>query len=244
MGGEDDAIVIHGLRAALQHVYGMADLRSDMPRAAAGFGVFAGGLTVTVLVYHALAYACLGRRWRAEYVRVLGKQMKRFYPSWTRSVRFLFVFVFVGLLLGASIWFGSAWVGFNPWTTAAATIAISIIGTYGFSEVLRAASTAMTVHAENAIQVGEYWEFQAGGPEWGGIIATINMFNVELMRYNKEEDSTEIIVYPIDYFFKLPRKHRPALELAGEEPFVEASVKEGPAQPVLPVGVRAYKKDF
>ena len=200
----------------------MPDLAADMPRAAAGFGVFVGGLLVTVLVYTGLAYACMGRRWRPEYVVVEGVYRQRVYPNWWRSARFLFVFFFVGVLLCTSIWFGSAMVGFNPWTTAAATIAISIIGTYGFAKVLGMASSAIAVHAENAIQVGEYWEFQGSGPEWGGVISSINMFSVEMMRWSDKDKSTEVIVLPIDHFFDRGRKHRPAMEITMPLVYLEA----------------------
>lgn len=199
-------MVFHALREVF--VYGVADLATDMPKAAAGFGVLSGGLSITYLIYTLLAYLCLDRRWNAEYILLNGENKQRLYPSPWRSARYLLVFFTIGLLLCTSLWFGSAMVGFNPWTTAAATIAISVIATYGFAQQLSMISAAVMVHAQNSIQVGEYWEF-SDGPEWGGIISAVNLLDVELMRYDERTKSTQRIVRPIDQFFNHTRKHIP-----------------------------------
>lgn len=203
-------MVFHALRDVF--VYGVADLAADMPRAAAGFGVFVGGLAATYLVYTICAFLCMGRRWNAEWVLLQGENKQRLYPSPFRGARYLFVFFLVGLMICTSIWFGSAMVGFNPWQTAAATIGISVIATYGFASTLGMVSAAIAVHAENSIQVGEYWEFE-DGPTWGGIISSINLLSVEMMRYDAETKSTIVIVRPIDHFFNRPRKHIPYNEI-------------------------------
>jgi len=191
--------------------YGVANLGRDMPNAAAAFGVFVGGVVATSVVYSIMSYTCLGHRWRPEWIQIGGAYFERAYPKAWRSLRYLVVMLIIGLMLCTSVWFGSAMAGYNPWTTAAAAISISIVGTYCFSQVLSMASASVAVHSENSIQVGEYWEFE-DGPEWGGVIGAINMFNVELMRFNNVDKSTERIVVPIDHFWTRKRKHRPFVE--------------------------------
>lgn len=207
-------MVIHALRDAF--VYGFADLAADMPRTAAGFGVLVGGLTISYIVYLLYAYCCLGRRWYAEWYMVDGVQMQRTYPSPWRSARYLFAFFLVGIMVCTSIWFASAMVGFNPWTTAAATLAISVIATYGSASQLSMMSAAFCVHGENAIQIGEYWEFDDGA-EMGGIISAINLLHVELMRLDEKSNSIVRIVRPIDQFFNRTRRHIPRFEVTMPE---------------------------
>lgn len=198
----------HALREVMQHLYGMHNLATDMPHAAAAFGVLVGGLVATGLLYSLLAYVCLGRRWRAEWVRMRGEHfVPRPYPSAWRSARYLFVLLLIFVCLCSSIWFGAAMNGFNPWTTAAATIGISIVGTYGFSKILGMAFAAAAVHAENDITVGEYWEFQ-GMEHWGGVITTINLLKVELMRWDEKNKTSELVVVPIDWFFDRARRRK------------------------------------
>ena len=191
--------------------YGVANLSRDMPNAALAFGVFVGGVVASAIVYTIIAYTCLGRRWNAEWIWVGGSLVPRLYPKAWRSLRYIFALFVIGVMLCASIWFGCAMAGFNPWTTAGAAIGISLVGTYCFSQVLSMASAAVAVHSENSIQVGEWWEFE-DGPSWGGVIVNINLFSVELMRTNEEDQSTELIMVPIDHFWTRKRKRRQGME--------------------------------
>lgn len=208
----------HTLRDAF--VYGVADLQADMPRAAIAFAVIAGGGTLMFLAWTLLSYLCLDRRWNAEYLLINGEPLKRKYPSPWRSARYLSVFLIMGLLFVSTIWFSGTMVGFNPWTTAAATIGISVIMTYGFSQQLSMTSAAIVVHSQNSIEPGQFWRFM-DGEEWSGIISAVNLWDVELINYDEKTKSARRIVRPIDQFFSHTRMHIPLNELTMPEVWLE-----------------------
>lgn len=206
--------MFHALRAALEVVYGTKDLWVDMPRAGWAMLIFVSCIVFTYLFYVALTYTCLGKRWRPEKVLYRVKKdggyddlwLDRIYPSSWRNFRHVFVLGIIFLCIVASIWFAAATAGFNPWTSAAASICIGIVATYGFAMPLGLVSAGFTLSAENEIGEGQHWEFHGMGEGWDGRVVHVNMYNVEMERFNEQTQESELIVMPINYFLQNPRK--------------------------------------
>lgn len=146
--------------------------------------------------------------------------IKRPSRSCDNVSRTVFLTIFYGGLV-IIVWLAAASAGFNPWTSAAASLGLSIIATYAFGTPLNLLGSAYFLHAANGIAVGEYYEFAGLGPEWEGKIVGIYGMWVEMARFNDEKDKQtgELIYMPINTFLTTPRKRNWKKEAALEEQF-------------------------
>lgn len=156
------------------------------------------------------------------------KERRNNYKDWikrpTRTCGNVGHLVFLTLFYGGLViivWLASASAGFNPWTSAAASLGISIIATYAFGTPLGLLGSGYFIHLTNAIGVGDYYEFAGLGPEWEGKVVGIYSMWVELARFNDEKDKQtgELIYMPISTFLTTPRKRNWKKECAMEEQF-------------------------
>lgn len=117
------------------------------------------------------------------------------------------------------VWLASASAGFNPWTSAAASLGLSIIATYALATPLSLLGTGYFIHLSNAISVGEFYEFYGMGDQWEGRVIAIYSMWVEMVRFNSEKDKMtgELIYMPISTFLSTPRKRVWKKECVAEE---------------------------
>jgi len=201
---------------ALEVIYGMHDLATDMPRVAAGFGVIVGGFIATYLVYTLLSYTCLGRRWKAERLLIRYDEngrpewRRRPYPGAWRNARHLFVLLVIFVMVVTTIWFAAAMAGFNPATTAITTLTIGVVLSASLTTVFKQAFASVIIHTENRLVEGEHWRFNK---EHEGIITEIRLLEVEMLKWNAAERTSELIVVPIDWFTSQGRSRKFATEI-------------------------------
>lgn len=195
------------LRTVVEVVYGPAELYSGITSVAYTGLVFLGGLAVWWLLAWLLEYTVLGAE-RATLWVYAGWGKGHF--DWTRrprtfgaSFRHLAVqaVFFAGALL--IFWIACASSGFNPWTTGAAALGISIFITYVFMTPLGQFGSGMSVLATGVIARGQYWEF-AGMPGYDGRIIAIYTLQVELERWDEEAQTAYTILVPIGTFLTQP----------------------------------------
>jgi small-conductance mechanosensitive channel len=166
------------------------------------------------------------RRERRSRVYAVGKG--RYAPAGTQPgtnlLHLMLQLVFFGGI-GIIIWIACASAGFNPWTTAAASLGISVLFTYAFATPLGLLGSGMAVLLTNTIGVGEYWEF-VGQPGLEGWIMSIYGLEVELLA-----PDGSLLSVPISTFLSAPRR-RNLIKEAGEKPC------RNKADCVLDVGVQ------
>ena len=194
----------HLFGRALEVVYSTSDIWVGLPYVCAAAGVFSGGLIVWWLVMWTVEYVALGSE-RASYLVSTGGRWG--YPttnSWRNAQHlFLMCIFFTGIVF--IVWISATVAGLNPWTSAAATLTLGVIITYGFAGLLGHVSAAFTVLATNSVGVGQHWEF-LGMPGYDGFIHCIDKVSVTITRYNEESGSTEIVYMPMSNFTNTPRK--------------------------------------
>lgn len=186
-------------------------------------------LTVGAIIWYAIW-------WGFEYI-VLHKERVSFYvlkkvdentrtwmqrPSrtcgnvWHLIIQTLY---YSGLVI--IVWLAAASAGFNPWTSAAASIGMSVIATYAFATPLGLLGAGYFVHLSNAISVGEFYEFYGMGEQWEGKIVAIHRMWVEMIRFNSDKDKMtgEMIYMPISTFLSTPRKRNWEKESKSDQQF-------------------------
>jgi len=168
------------------------------------------------------------------------KEKKNNHKDWikrpSRSCGNIGHLVFLTLFYGGLViivWLASASAGFNPWTSAAASLGLSIIATYAFGTPLGLLGSGYFIHLTNAISVGEFYEFAGMGEAWEGKVVGIYSMWVELARFNDEKDKQtgELIYMPISTFLTTPRKRNWKKEAALEEQFGILFCNGAPAKP-------------
>ena len=167
-------------------------------------------------------------RCRQRHVEWVLKERKGNHKDWMKRpvrtcgnvARLLFLTLFYGGLI-IIVWLAAASAGFNPWTSAAASLGMSIIATYAFATPLGLLGSGYFMDLTNAISVGDYYEFAGLGPEWEGRVVGIYSMWVEIARFNDDKDKQtgEIIYMPISTFLTTPRKRNWKKECAMEEQF-------------------------
>jgi hypothetical protein len=195
-------------RVAIEVAYSTANIFTDVPYVAYTVLLFVGGVCVWYLFIALLEWIFL-RKERASQVIYTGTGGKK---GWKRRPRrdcrnvkhlTLTILLFGGIVM--VIWIACASAGFNPWTTAAASLSISVVLTYTFAATLPSLGAGLTLDITNSIQVGQYWEFQ-GPTGWDGLIISINRTEVEMERWDETTGSGELVVVPISAFLQEKRK--------------------------------------
>jgi len=202
------------LRAVIEVAYSVRDVFQGLPYALIAMGVFVGGLFLWNILFMILERIALrkerGTAWilekkaTTEGDHIFSKWMKRPSWSWSSLWHFLLQTLFFGGIV-MIIWLAGASAGFNPWTTAAASLGMTLAGTYIFATPLSLLGSGYFLIMSNSIAVGQYWEF-LGMPGWDGRIHAIYYMEVEMERYDEEKGRGELMSIPISQFLSTPRK--------------------------------------
>ncbi|MBX9636530.1 MAG: hypothetical protein K2Q45_03155 [Nitrosomonas sp.] len=128
----------------------------------------------------------------------------------------LLTFFYGGLVI--IVWLASATAGFNPWTSAAASLGLSVIATYALATPLGLIGSGF-IATGTMIALDQIWEFHGLGPGWEGRIVEINIFNVTLARVDNASGSRggELIFIPISMFLSSPCKRKIPEECKSKE---------------------------
>lgn len=222
---------VAALRAALEVVYSTQDIWAGLPYVIITAAVSTVGVVLWFLFTSLLEYVLLPDQRRRQAIIITDPQ-KRHQWVWrpwrvgANTLQFLLKIVFM-VGLGFIIWIAGASAGFNPWTTAVASMGIMVLVTYTFITPLGLWGVGVALDGSNAINVGEYWEFH-GMPGWDGLITGKYAFEVEMMRLN-DAGETEIISIPNSMWMQATRKQNPtkaayakrAFMLQGEHKWAE-----------------------
>jgi small-conductance mechanosensitive channel len=214
------------LRDAVEVTYGVGDIWAGIGYTWSAIAVLVGGTIVWFLIMAFLRWflmRCCTKQERAEIFIAFGegaRSTKLFERKPTRSCgNVIYVIVqtllFSGLIM--IIWIAFASAGFNPWTTAAASLALGIFGTYGCSSVISLLFNGYTAAIAKSVVVGEHVKFHGMGPGWDGRIIAIHSLSVDIVRYDAETKSDEIVTMPISRFLDQPKKRNFAAERFLEE---------------------------
>lgn len=233
------------LRAALEVVYSTQDIWVGLPYVAITATVFIIGTLLCIATVSLLEYTCLPeRRRQAIVVTAPNKRHQWVWRPWqvlANSKQFLFK-VLLMVSLGFVIWISGASAGFNPWTTAVASLGMMVLINYTFLTPLGLWGSGVALTGSNAVNVGEHWEF-VGMPRCDGILAGMYGFESELMRLN-EAGETEIVVVPNSLWFQGARIRNPTKEfylkrafmLQGEHKWAEIPAADVARQSVARTG--------
>lgn len=196
-------------RTALEIVYSTQDVWVGLPYVLITAGIFTGGSVVWYLFIWCLQYFFVYQEYGPKWVLTSTESGKFWEQRPSRTLGSIIHLIIQTLFFSGIvfiIWIACAAAGFNPWTTATASLSISIIITYVFSTPLSLIGSGYDVLFLNAISVGEHVQFHGMGPGWDGTIVGIYSQYVELQRYDEETKSGEIITIPISQFLSQPRK--------------------------------------
>jgi small-conductance mechanosensitive channel len=205
------------LRTTVEVVYGLGDAFVGIEYALIMAGMLTGGFIAWYMLMWLFEYLLL---YRERQTPLILAHKTRESKIWMRrpwrscgSIKHLVVqtVFFAGLVI--IVWIAAASAGFNPWTSAAASLGLSIVGTYVFATPLGLLGAGYFVHLTNAISVGEYYEFYGMGPAWEGRIVAIYSMWVEMARYDPDSGGSEVIYIPISTFLSTPRKRNWIKEL-------------------------------
>lgn len=201
------------LRAALEVVYSTQDIWVGLPYVIITAAVSTVGIVLWILFMALVEYVLLPDQRRRQAIIIANPKKKGalewIWRPWrlgSNTIQFILKLLFM-IGLGFIIWIAGATAGFNPWTTAVASMGIMVLVTYTFITPLGMWGTGVALNYANSINVGEYWELEGPGG-WDGIITGVYAFEVEMMRLD-EEGATEIISVPITHFMQSRRKHKP-----------------------------------
>lgn len=199
------------LRVALEVVYSTQDIWQGLPYVLITLAVFVGGLILWCGLFWLLEYGLLRRERRGRVWLVHrddGGRGSEYRERPQRTCSNMTHLTLQSLFFGGIaviIWISCATAGFNPWTTAAASLAISVVATYTFASTLGQLGSGFTVLATNTVAVDQYWEF-LGMPGYDGRIVAIYAMEVEMERFDEQTKCAEIISVPINTFLSTPRK--------------------------------------
>jgi len=197
----------HGARVFVEEVYGQAQMYGGIYSVLWTGLAFAGGLAAWWAFTWFLEYLLLGAERATLYILIKVNRDKldnryawgtrpRTFGSSMRHLLLQLVFL-VGVVL--IFWIACGSSGFNPWTTGAATLGLSVFITYVFVVPMGLLGSSMALGFEGRLARDQYWEF-AGYPGYDGRIIAIYSLQVELERWDVESQSTEIVSVPIGSF--------------------------------------------
>ncbi len=207
--------MLQSLRAALEVTYGVSDVWSGIGYVGLTLAVLLGGTIVWFLLMAGLRFLLQRGFTKREVAEDLvafdvdRADRKLLERKPTRSCgNVIYVVVQTLLLAGlvAIVWIAFASAGFNVWTTAAASLGLSIMGTYGLMTPISLWFNGYTAAIAKSVVVGEHVEFHGMGPEWSGRVIAIHSLSVDIVRWDEASKSDEIITMPISRFLDQPRK--------------------------------------
>jgi hypothetical protein len=203
------------LRAVAEIVYGTQDIWVGLPYVLIAGAIFVGGIIGAYTISYGIDYLILGVERANQYMRTSRRGEWRPRPKRScRNLRHLFTLTLFFVMMAMVLWFAVATAGFNVWTTSMTALGMSVIATYVFSSSLVKLGTAVSLHLNNAIEVGQHWEFHGVGPGWEGLIISITTMDVEMARWDEESQCTETYNVPIGMFDSTMRKRNPVKEAA------------------------------
>jgi small-conductance mechanosensitive channel len=241
---------MHIFSRALDVVYSTSDIWVGLPYVLAAAGVFSGGIIVWALVIWALE-RCIFQKERSTYsvdtgVEVAGMKWRRPLTGLGMNMLHLFMLslFFAGIVF--IVWISASVAGLNPWTSAAATLTLGVVATYGLAGVLGHVSSTVTILATNSVAVGQHWEF-LGMPEYDGFVHSIDKVSILMTRFNEQSSCTELVYMPMSNFTNTPRKRNFHKELHANQGIKTMDDKELPRNIVeeekkLRFPVRAFNK--
>ncbi len=208
--------MLQTLRTAVEIIYGLQDIWVGLPYVVATVGVLVGGSIIWVFFIW-LLQCMFVKKERAEDLVAFDvdasgdrlKERKIFEKKPSRCCgNFVHLLLQTLLFSGLAmiLWIAFASAGFNVWTSAAASLGISLVGTYGFMTPLSLLLNGYTATAARSVVVGEHVEFHGMGEEWSGRVIAIHNMSVDIVRYDDKTKSDEIISMPISRFLDQPRK--------------------------------------
>lgn len=220
--------MLQSLRAAVEVTYGVSNVFAGIGYTWIAIAILVGGIIAWFLLMALLRWAllrCCTRREMAEDLVSFGVgplDKKLFERKPTRSCGNV-IYVVVQTLLFSGIimvvWVAVASAGFNVWSSAVASLAIGMFGTYGCSTIISLVVNGYAAAIAKSVVVGEHVEFHGMGPEWSGRIIAINSLSVDIVRYDKTTKSDEVITMPISRFLDQPRKRNFGQERVLEESY-------------------------
>lgn len=172
--------------------------------------VFTGGLIVWSFLVWLFEYLALGDERRSRYVLSERNELETVWeqkPARTcRSVLrvVLQTLFFAGVAF--IIWIAAASAGFNVWTSALMSVAISAIAAYTFGTPLGLLGNGFVGNITNIVVVGQHLEIHGLGETWTGRVIAIYYLWIELERYDEVTKSAEIIQIPWSDVLSRPRK--------------------------------------
>jgi hypothetical protein len=192
-------------RLVVEEVYGQAQLYGGIYSVLWTGLAFGGGLAVWWAFSWFLEYLLLGAERATIWVLIsLGGKDGKY--AWSRRPRafgsslrhlVLQIIFLVGVVL--IFWIACGSSGFNPWTTGAATLGMSIFLTYVFITPLGLLGSSLALMSSGMLAPDQYWEFP-GYPGYDGRIIGIYTLQVEMERWDIESLSTELVTVPIGMF--------------------------------------------
>jgi hypothetical protein len=234
------------LRTAYEIVYSTQDVWVGLPYVCITAGIFTGGSIGWYGIIWVLRWCLVYREYGSQWVLSSNKGGKFWEPRPSRTIGSIIhlsiqTLFFSGLVF--IIWIACAAAGFNPWTTATASLSMSIIFTYVFATPLSLIGSGYDVLFMNAISIGEHVQFHGMGPGWDGTIIGIYSQYVELQRWDEDTMSGEIIKIPISQFLSQPSKRNWRREYEAKQTCKDAREFD-PPNPACPPETQVQKIRF
>lgn len=198
------------LRDAIEVVYTTNDVWVGVQYVALTVAVLVVGLIAVYTVVWGLEWFFLRRAYFNKLVavrKIPNTGTLEFVPQRSHvgknichlTLRILF---FSGIIM--IVWIACASAGFNPWTTAAATLGLSIILQQMFGTPMSLTGSSFSILLTNVAELGQYYEF-VGLPEYDGRVIDVDSMQVTLERMDKM-GSGELVYIPSSTFLMTPKK--------------------------------------
>lgn len=207
----------HGFLARLD--YSINDVKDSLPYIVyAGLVLVAGSIVVLFLTW-VLKKIFLRTELKRAYVLFGWKDKKPVYKDRDIGslldgflhgiIRFI---MFFGLFL--AVWFAAAFVGYNPWQSAATSIVFTAIVYAILQFPFSLIGQSATLDLDASISIGQYWEF---GGDYAGMLWRKSNIGYYLLRANLDALKSKKIVaeeifVPISDWLNQKRKRNYAME--------------------------------
>lgn len=225
------------LRDVLEVVYTTNDVWVGVKYVALTVAVLVVGLIAVFSLVWVLEYALLRRYWLGKVVasRKASNGATEYVPMRSHvaktvcrlAIRILF---YAGIIM--IVWIACASAGFNPWTTAAATLGLSIIMQQMFGTPMSLTGSSFSMLVTNSAEVGQYYEF-LGFTGYDGRVVDIDSMQVTLERMDPSTGSGELVFIPTTTFLSTPRKRN--IQKETSEPTIFQDVNDLIPMPAVAV---------
>jgi hypothetical protein len=198
------------LRDAIEVVYTTNDVWVGVKYVALTVAVLVVGLIAVYALVWGLEWWFLRRKWFNKLVAVRRVQntgnleyvTQRSHVGKNICHLVLRILFFSGIIM--IVWIACASAGFNPWTTAAATLGLSIIMQQMFGTPMSLTGSSFSILLTNNAELGQYYEF-LGMPEYDGRVIDVDSMQVTLERMDKM-GSGELVYISTSTFLMTPKK--------------------------------------